>query len=274
MNEPVSRFSAYRSKKMGCRRRHAESRPMSLSSNCVDVGRGGACRRRSGTAHARDEGPSFRGSSASASTDVPGCIGCVGRPADRRIDLRVRAGRQVHRANEHVAPTEMSSSSVVVIADGVPRRRLRRPGGLRTSRWRRPSWCCRDGRTRTSSPGPDRARRHPTGVATVVLIRPDRRTAPESGSRRGSGGFRPARARGGAGAWSPDTTACCPTRVDDVVPEKRGDRDEGQVVDSRASREKSVKSAGDLGVPVLGPVDEVHLVHGHDDVRDARAETR
>ena len=54
-------------------------------------------------------------------------------------------------------------------------------------------------------------------------------------------------------------------RVDDVVALERRDRDHDA---GRAARASS-SSRGDLVEPLLRPVDEIHLVDGDDDVRDA-----
>ena len=56
--------------------------------------------------------------------------------------------------------------------------------------------------------------------------------------------------------------------LDDVVPVERTHRDEFHVLDIEA-REKFFELRPDLEEARLAPADEVHLVHGHDEVRDA-----
>jgi hypothetical protein len=55
--------------------------------------------------------------------------------------------------------------------------------------------------------------------------------------------------------------------VDDIVAAQRGHRDRPRVVQTEPLRER-LEVGLDLAEALLREVDEIHLVHGHDDVRD------
>ena len=185
----------------------------------------------------------------------------------RAVSSRATIGRPLG-VGEHVAAADVD---VVLEPD---RHRLRRASPPRARpRTSRPRRRACGGPTAARRPRRRRARRRPRPGRRSRGSRGARRpsagspTAPGSGGRRGCGrrrarssrGARAASARRTSGIASPRSTTLSPRSADIGIARSS--------CRPRRRRER-LKVGLDLAEALLGEVDEVHLVHGDDDVRD------